>query len=375
MEPVHRSREKPWIHQEKIHVASFIQECVNKGIEHEVNKKETFAFQDLCSSVSTEAATLIADGHSLEETVARDCHVSLLDCEGEEFLSAMNFKDLQGLKDESTCLESVKLLKKKLEEGNKGKLSFKFSTNDNKNMEVTKSEKTTITSNPTAVLTVQLFRPIDPARREENVKSDRPVHLDMEVEVISSQKLTQLRKCISCPSDFNEVPNSFSSLNTSEVSKSGFFFINDTFYNDLSGTGQQDYSQVILDWAVGRGIGPFDTNVMSKTVIQDLTIQLGYPYVYVHQGNCEHLLVFKDIRLMNRRKETEKDFPRVVHTARRCRIICYMCKTNTAAVIVQDMNLPSSPFFFCTDCRDIFYKTGKPDDIIEQSYVDKTALL
>jgi hypothetical protein len=35
---------------------------------------------------------------------------------------------------------------------------------------------------------------------------------------------------------------------------------------------------------------------MEETKFEDLTIKLGYPYVYTHQGNCEHLLIFRDLR-------------------------------------------------------------------------------
>ncbi|EJW74214.1 hypothetical protein WUBG_14881, partial [Wuchereria bancrofti] len=33
--------------------------------------------------------------------------------------------------------------------------------------------------------------------------------------------------------------------------------------------------------------------------IKDLVCRLGYPYVYVHQGNCEHVFFFTDLRLMD----------------------------------------------------------------------------
>ena len=35
---------------------------------------------------------------------------------------------------------------------------------------------------------------------------------------------------------------------------------------------------------------------MEETKFEDLKIKLGYPYVYTHQGNCEHLLIFRDLR-------------------------------------------------------------------------------
>jgi len=35
---------------------------------------------------------------------------------------------------------------------------------------------------------------------------------------------------------------------------------------------------------------------MQDCTFNDLRIRLGYPYVFVHQGDCEHMIVFKDIR-------------------------------------------------------------------------------
>ena len=45
------------------------------------------------------------------------------------------------------------------------------------------------------------------------------------------------------------------------------------------------FSEVIRKWAEPprRRIGPFTTSKMEDTYIRDLTIRLGYPYVYVHQ--------------------------------------------------------------------------------------------
>ena len=45
-----------------------------------------------------------------------------------------------------------------------------------------------------------------------------------------------------------------------DVYKSGFFYIEGTFYNDLSHEGNIDYSEVVRNWACpARGVGPFDT--------------------------------------------------------------------------------------------------------------------
>ena len=35
---------------------------------------------------------------------------------------------------------------------------------------------------------------------------------------------------------------------------------------------------------------------MEDTKFEELKIRLGYPYYYCHQGNCEHLMIFDDMR-------------------------------------------------------------------------------
>ena len=35
---------------------------------------------------------------------------------------------------------------------------------------------------------------------------------------------------------------------------------------------------------------------MEETQWIDLNIQLGYPYLYNHVGNCEHLVIFQNIK-------------------------------------------------------------------------------
>ena len=35
---------------------------------------------------------------------------------------------------------------------------------------------------------------------------------------------------------------------------------------------------------------------MSNTSFQDISARLGYPYLYCHHGNCEHIIVLTDLR-------------------------------------------------------------------------------
>ncbi|XP_039298765.1 snRNA-activating protein complex subunit 3 [Nilaparvata lugens] len=78
---------------------------------------------------------------------------------------------------------------------------------------------------------------------------------------------------------------------------SSMFFINETFYVDFS--QPCDYSTVVKEWALSGNIkvNP-DTKDMAATRISDLTVELDYPYLFQHLGNCEHLIEFSGGRIL-----------------------------------------------------------------------------
>ncbi len=48
--------------------------------------------------------------------------------------------------------------------------------------------------------------------------------------------------------------------------------------------------------AVPSGWGRVTSATMSGTRFRDLAVRVGAHYLYCHQGDCEHLLVFSDMR-------------------------------------------------------------------------------
>ncbi|KAH7966498.1 hypothetical protein HPB49_016860 [Dermacentor silvarum] len=119
-----------------------------------------------------------------------------------------------------------------------------------------------------------------------------------------------------------------------ELYKSGFFYIGNTFYNDMSDPSCRDYSEVIIEWAKDphREIGPFKTADMEKTKLADLELRLGYPYVYVHQGYCEHLVVFSDMRVLHPHDSQHRlDYPMALKSfSFGRRVFCMLCHQSTA---------------------------------------------
>lgn len=74
------------------------------------------------------------------------------------------------------------------------------------------------------------------------------------------------------------------------------FFINDKFFIDSRYPGNIDYSDVIKKWAAGKNLDLNVTLSMETSSFNMIDLRLGYPYLYMHQGNCEHLIVFTDAR-------------------------------------------------------------------------------
>jgi len=193
--------------------------------------------------------------------------------------------------------------------------------------------------------------------------------------VHSNQKLTELKDVISCPSDkivlgeFSNNPNMVGAKTSKEVTGSSFFMIEQTFYNDTRNPLNRDYSRTIMDWAKDfdrhtiPGLGLFENETMETTCFKDLKLRLGYPYVYCHQGNCEHIIVFTDMRIIN---DTDcwdaNSYPVLVNAGRRKHGKCSVCNIHMIKWKTMSDHLAfEDPSYFCDKCfRYLHYtKDGK----------------
>ncbi|KAH6920616.1 hypothetical protein HPB50_028396 [Hyalomma asiaticum] len=93
---------------------------------------------------------------------------------------------------------------------------------------------------------------------------------------------------------------------------------------------------------------------MAETKLSDLKLRLGYPYVYVHQGYCEHLVVFSDMRVLHPHDSQHmSDYPMSLTTSFSWakRVICMLCHQSSAKwVTYENERVPEDPFFFCDTC-------------------------
>ena len=209
-------------------------------------------------------------------------------------------------------------------------------------------------------------------------KRHAKIGLKREILFRSGQPLTDLRDQFKCqrdhgvPMDLSEYPEQQSErVSRGELFKSGFFLIEDTFYNDLRDPNNIDLSKSIVQWAsedvkaidkegrnttTSRGIGPFKQAQMECFTFNDINFRLGYPYLYLHQGNCEHLFTISDIRYISAGDsavEREK-YPFVTATAigrKEDALKCYMCRSRPPHWYTRkNSRLPVDPFFFCDSC-------------------------
>lgn len=170
------------------------------------------------------------------------------------------------------------------------------------------------------IVACRVYRPIKTSTKSTAASMTTANRFVQEIHLLGSNTLGQLRDLIKCSGDFmvsGDVSEKVRSMKAHEINqmigtsgnkrialekyKSAFFFIEDCFYNDTRWEDCKDLSQVIRDWAEhpSRGIGPFRTAVMQDTKIRDLNLRLGYPYVYVHLGDHEHLISFVSAKLLS----------------------------------------------------------------------------
>ncbi|CAA7402064.1 unnamed protein product [Spirodela intermedia] len=199
-------------------------------------------------------------------------------------------------------------------------------------------------------------------------------HKTQELLVLGSQRLTALRDNIYCSTDHL--------MQASGVSDpSGYFLIEDLFLNDLRGPGAIDYSKPILEWLVNQkkeakdkwewivssevkkhksllenltssDLPQFKAVDMDKTCFCDLRFRFGSGYLYCHQGNCWHLIVIRDMRLVHADDEqNELSYPLATYRIRTRRSKCSVCNIKPSAMAtVNDRWAARNPCFFCKDC-------------------------
>lgn len=146
------------------------------------------------------------------------------------------------------------------------------------------------------VLSLQIFFPVE--------SRDRYRHQLMnELICLSTLTLAQIRDIIECVSDeqiigeYSENPDRITTegQRAGDVNTAACFIIESVIYDDLRRTNVRLSEKILEQPNTIYNQG----NTMEMTTLNDLkSIQLGKPYIYLHQTNCEHVIVFSELKLL-----------------------------------------------------------------------------
>ncbi|KHN85635.1 snRNA-activating protein complex subunit 3 [Toxocara canis] len=146
---------------------------------------------------------------------------------------------------------------------------------------------------------------------------------------------------------------------------SSFIFIHDTFYvpqqfyvseqtlaqlDTSKMTPMTDISLPIRKWMEKKKdlFGVVQVKDIAGVQVQDLVCMLGYPYVYVHQGSCEHVFYFTDLRLMDA-QDYPISFPQMLSDTS-FEHNCKICRRHVAQWIVEGEEMSADPVHMCEGC-------------------------
>ncbi|TMS23346.1 snRNA-activating protein complex subunit 3 [Larimichthys crocea] len=227
------------------------------------------------------------------------------------------------------------------------------------------------------VLTINVYYPIT----SERISTSRP---HMSLLMTGSHSLAELRDAICCVSDlqvcgeFSNTPDLAPDFISKDLFKSSFFFFEGVFYNDMRFPECQDISKTTIEWAKARNYPAYTQAKMEDTRFVDLTIKVGFPYLYCHQGDCEHLVIITDIRLTHKSDCLDKKlYPLLIRKDRLLTQKCTVCHLFIGRwFTTNDQYAPSDPCLFCDKCfRALHYDAAgnKLGEFLAYPYVDQGA--
>ncbi|KAG9344098.1 hypothetical protein JZ751_012578 [Albula glossodonta] len=144
-------------------------------------------------------------------------------------------------------------------------------------------------------------------------------------------------------------------------------------------TAPLDQSEMtIIEWAKSRDFPTFQTEKMEETTFRELKIKIGYPYLYCHQGDCEHVVIITDIRLAHQDDCLDRKlYPLLTYKHRVVTRKCAVCHLYISRwITTNDSFAPTDPCLFCDQCfRMLHYDSlgNKQGDFLAYPFVDAGA--
>ncbi|CAB3405186.1 unnamed protein product [Caenorhabditis bovis] len=233
------------------------------------------------------------------------------------------------------------------------------------------------------IVAVSVYHGYSRELKYHEVRLGRLLKVTDRIELTGENTLADLRNAFGCPADYTFCEDfSEKKPQLNDIAKNKFpssmFFIHDTFYIDPSDDPNVvDPSLEIRNWASRRRsmFDEFDVRPMRSQKIGELVGRLGLPYVYIHQGVCEHLVVLNDV-IMRNESHDDVEFPRRLIERNSRRVSCALCAESSAewAIMEHDDLLPSNPGFLCDACyRELCFDANqrKVCNFVATPYFDK----
>ncbi|VDO37506.1 unnamed protein product [Haemonchus placei] len=212
------------------------------------------------------------------------------------------------------------------------------------------------------VITCTVVVPHNKILSQEETRSTRLLTAERKLMLRGDSTLMSLRQKILCICDSVAALEDGHELEPIDQSKthmilypSSFIFIHDTFYVDYSMPHSQDISTPIREFmARKKCFDPVTSKDIAGVRMIDLKLRLGQPYVFQHSGTCEHLLIFHDLRLLEK-----SDVQVSLKFLLKGDVRCAACKSYAAFVVEECERLPSPYMMFCEPCfREFFFMHG-----------------
>lgn len=325
----------------------------------------------------SKAAEYLGESEEVIAELEECCNVSTLVCSAEKELGDLDFVSLKdGIPVKDVFLESlrVRCMAFKRSQGvpsqfyvapkyAKGNYEMEYS---HLKSGVQKDSPLDRVQDPKALLQVIIFKPYRGFVGTIESWRDRDVWKERELLVLSGMKLTELKDKLLCAADealvspdLSEDPNAEGLEKAGDKYPSNFFFIENTFYLDQRNPLATDISSPIRDWLnakndqdTGFVSSEISVKPMSEVTFDDLRIRLGYPYLYCHQGYCEHLVVFSDVRLMHGDDcQDLSKYPIMINKPPKKKVVCMICRVFTSKWMTRnDSFTPSEPSYQCDTC-------------------------
>lgn len=131
------------------------------------------------------------------------------------------------------------------------------------------------------------------------------------------------------------------------------FYINNNIYIDSVPDGiTRAHAETMSLWAYSNG--HIISNILPmNTQLLDLEVCIGQPYVYLHLGRCEHLIIFNEIRFAQHNDCLgQYRYPRLISEAKEKLKSCIFCSKNVASAVMvcDDTRTPVTVNHMCDSC-------------------------